>query len=91
MFSFKYRWIADVLVLSLIVYFGVDAFITILDTKLSPTPVKTKEAIKLSKTVAADARPLDDYGIITERNLFGGSPQTSPRCLLNRSPLKRCQ
>jgi general secretion pathway protein C len=75
MFSFKHRWIADILVLSLIVYFGVDALMTILDTKLSPTPIKTKEAIKLSKALAADARPLDDYGIITERNLFGGSPQ----------------
>jgi len=75
MFSFKHRWIADIFVLSLIVYFGVDAFMAILDSRLAPTSVKEKEAIKLSKKVAAELKPLQDYAIITERNLFGGSSQ----------------
>ena len=75
MFSFKHRWIADLFVLSLIVYFGVGAFMAIVDSRLAPTSVKEREAIKLSKKVAAQVKPLQDYAIITERNLFGGSSQ----------------
>ncbi|UCF01667.1 MAG: PDZ domain-containing protein [Deltaproteobacteria bacterium] len=75
MFSFKHRWIADILVLSLIVYFGVDAFITVLNSRLAPTPAMQEEAVKLGEKPAADARPLGDYAIITERNLFGGTSQ----------------
>jgi general secretion pathway protein C len=75
MFSFKHRWIADIFVLSLIVYFGVDAFMAIVDSRLAPTSLKEREAIKLSKKVAAELKPLQDYTIITERNIFGGSSQ----------------
>jgi general secretion pathway protein C len=75
MFSFKHRWIADILVLSLIVYFGVSAFITVLNSRLAPTPAMQEEAVKLSEKPAADAKPLEDYEIITERNLFGGTSQ----------------
>ena len=75
MFSFKHRWIADIFVLSLIVYFGVGAFMAIMDSRLAPTSVKEREAIKLSEKVAAKVKPLQDYEIITERNLFGGSSQ----------------
>jgi general secretion pathway protein C len=75
MFSFKHRWIADILVLSLIVYFGVSAFITVLNSRLAPTPAMQEEAVKLSEKPAADAKPLEDYAIITERNLFGGTSQ----------------
>jgi general secretion pathway protein C len=75
MFSFKHRWIADIFVLSLIVYFGVGAFMAIVDNRLAPSSVKQREAIKLSEKVAARVKPLQDYAIITERNLFGGSSQ----------------
>ncbi len=75
MFSFKYRWICDILVLSLIVYFGVDAFITVLNSRLAPGPVVERGAMTLSKSPAAAVRPLKDYEIISERNLFGGSSQ----------------
>ncbi len=75
MFSFKHRWIADILVLSLIVYFGVDAFMTVLNSRLAPTPAMQEQAVKLSEKPAAAARPLEDYAIITERNLFGGTSQ----------------
>jgi general secretion pathway protein C len=75
MFSFKHRWIADILVLSLIVYFGVDAFMTVLNSRLAPTPAMQERAVKLSEKSAAAARPLEDYAIITERNLFGGTSQ----------------
>ncbi len=75
MFSFKHRWIADILVLSLIVYFGVDAFMTVLNSRLAPTPAMQEQAVKLSEKSAAAARPLEDYAIITERNLFGGTSQ----------------
>ena len=73
MFSFKHRWIADIFVLSLIVYFGVGAFMAILDSRLAPTSAKEREAIKFSQQVTAEVKPLQDYEIITERNLFGGS------------------
>jgi len=75
MFSFRHRWIADIFVLSLIVYFGVGAFMAIVDSRLAPSSVKEREAIKLSKKVAAQVKPLQDYAIITERNLFGGGSQ----------------
>jgi len=73
MFSFKHRWVADILVLSLIIYFGVSAFMAVLGNKLAPTPVTDESAIKLSKGPAAEVKPLDDYAIITERSLFGGT------------------
>ncbi|MEJ2366552.1 MAG: type II secretion system protein GspC [Deltaproteobacteria bacterium] len=73
MFSFRHRWIADIFVLSLIVYFGVGAFLAILDSRLAPTSVKEREAIKFGQQVTAEVKPLQDYAIITERNLFGGS------------------
>lgn len=47
----------------------------IVDSRLAPTSVKEREAIKLSKKVATQVKPLQDYAIITERNLFGGSSQ----------------
>ena len=75
MFSFKHRWIADILVLSLIVYFGVDAFMTVLNSRLAPTPAMQEQQVKLSEKAAAAARPLEEYAIITERNLFGGTSQ----------------
>jgi general secretion pathway protein C len=75
MFSFKHRWIADIFVLSLIVYFGVGAFMAIVDSRLAPTSLKEREAIKLSEKVAPQEKPLQDYAIITERNLFGGNSQ----------------
>ena len=75
MFSFKHRWIADIFVLSLIVYFGVNAFMAILDSRLAPTSVKEREAIRVSRKAEAQLKPLQDYAIITERNLFGGSSQ----------------
>lgn len=77
MFSFKHRWVADILVLSLIVYFGVSAFMAVLGNKLAPTPVTDESTIKLSNGPAAEVRPLDDYGIIAERSLFGGTSKGS--------------
>jgi general secretion pathway protein C len=75
MFSFKHRWIADIFVLSLIVYFGVGAFMAIMDSRLAPTSLKEREAIKLHQEVTAEVKPLQDYAVITERNLFGGNSQ----------------
>jgi len=75
MFSFKYRWIADMFVLSLIVYFGVGAFTAVLDSRLAPTSLKEREAIKVSQQVTSEVKPLQDYAIISERNIFGGSSQ----------------
>ena len=75
MFSFKHRWIADIFVLSLIVYFGVGAVMAIMDSRLAPTSLKESESIKLHQEVSAEVKPLQDYAIITERNLFGGNAQ----------------
>lgn len=73
MFSFKHRWVADMLVLSLIIYFGVSAFMAVLGNKLAPTPVTDESKIEFSKGPAAEVRPLDDYASISERSLFGGT------------------
>lgn len=48
---------------------------TVLNSRLAPTPAMQEQAVKLSEKPAADARPLEDYAIITERNLFGGTSQ----------------
>ena len=77
MFSFKHRWIADLLVLSLIVYFGVNASMAVLGSKLASTPVKDQSTIQPSKSLAAKVRPLDDYAIISERSLFGASTKAT--------------
>ena len=77
MFSFKHRWVADILVLSMIIYFGVSAFMAVLGNKLAPTPVTDESAIELRKGPAAEVKPLDDYAIITERSLFGGTSKGS--------------
>ena len=47
----------------------------VVDTRLAPTSVKEREAINLGKEVTTEMKPLNDYAIITERNLFGGSSQ----------------
>lgn len=48
---------------------------TVLNSRLAPTPAMQEQAVKLSEKPAAAARPLEDYAIITERNLFGGTSQ----------------
>lgn len=77
MFSFKHRWIADILVLSLIVYFTVNAVMAVLGNKLATTPVTAESTIEFSKGPASEVRPLEDYAIISERSIFGGSSQGS--------------
>jgi general secretion pathway protein C len=77
MISFKHRWIADIVVVSLILYFGVDAFITLLDNKLAPIPVATQSGVKLGDNLEVEVRPLEEYAIIAERNLFGGNGKGS--------------
>jgi general secretion pathway protein C len=48
---------------------------TVLNSRLAPTPAMQEQAVKLSEKPAATARPLEEYAIITERNLFGGTSQ----------------
>lgn len=76
MFSFKHRWICDILVLSLIIYFGVDAFINVLNARLAPVPVVEEGKVESARRSAADTKPLKYYAIISERNLFGGSSES---------------
>lgn len=49
----------------------------VLGNKLAPTPVTDESAIELRKGPAAEVKPLDDYAIITERSLFGGTSKGS--------------
>jgi len=76
MFSFKHRWICDILVLSLIIYLGVDAFINVLNARLEPVPVVDEEKVSATSRLATDIKPLEYYAIISERNLFGGSSES---------------
>ncbi|MFP3870669.1 MAG: type II secretion system protein GspC [Syntrophobacteria bacterium] len=76
----KYRWICDILVLSLIVYFAVSATTRVLDARLSVNPAAEPVPVETKATRSCKVRPLEDYAIIAKRNLFGGvsQEQSSP-------------
>jgi general secretion pathway protein C len=75
MIAMKRRWVWDILVLSLIVYFAVDALISVLDAKLAPKPGAEISPVKSATRQSGAFRPLEEYGIISKRNLFGGGAQ----------------
>ena len=75
MYLLKHRWIYGLLVLGLIIYFLVDAVLTVSDSRLAPVPAIDEGAVKTTTYPTATVRPLKQYAIISERNLFGGRPQ----------------
>jgi general secretion pathway protein C len=73
----KYRWIYNLLVISLVTYFGVSAALSLWratpEIDLEPSATAVKAPIKKSAQIPS----LDNYNIIAERNLFGSSEEES--------------
>ena len=69
----KHRWLYNILVLTVIVYFAVNSVVSVLEVKLIPTPAGTAPPVKASVKKTNALRPLEQYAVVSERNLFGGS------------------
>jgi len=69
----KHRWLYNILVLTVIVYFAVNSVVSVLEVKLIPPPAVDAPPVKASVKQTNALRPLDQYAIVSERNLFGGS------------------
>jgi len=74
--SLKYIWIYNFLVLSLVAYFGGSALFSLQKARSEPIPISAApEPAKATIKAAAPLPPLEDYKVVIERNLFGGTPQ----------------
>jgi general secretion pathway protein C len=69
----KHRWLYNILVLTVIVYFAVNAVVSVLKVQLIPNPAGTAPPVKASVKKTNALRPLEQYAVVSERNLFGGS------------------
>jgi general secretion pathway protein C len=69
----KHRWLYNVLVLTVVVYFAVKSVVSVLEVKLIPQPAANAPPVKASVKKTNALRPLDEYTVVSERNLFGGS------------------
>jgi general secretion pathway protein C len=69
----KHRWLCDILVLTMIVYLAVSGAVSVLNVTLAPNPAAAVPPVKPATAKAASLRPLEQYAIVSERNLFGGS------------------
>jgi len=69
----KHRWLCNILVLTVTVYLVVNAVVSVLEVVLAPNPAAEAAPVRASIGKAASLRPLEQYAIISERNLFGGS------------------
>jgi len=69
----KHRWLYNILVLTVIVYFAVNAVVSVLEVKLIPSSAADAPPVKASVKTTNALPPLDQYAIVSERNLFGGS------------------
>lgn len=86
----KRPWIFILLAFVLVVYFWVPTLLMVLEDKHEPVP----DPISATTKPAVTRRPLDEYSIIAERNLFGtsqkkGSPTSEEMeaILLKRIPV----
>jgi len=69
----KHRWLYNILVLTMIVYFAVNAVVSVLEVKLIPPPASSAPPVKASIPKTKGLQPLEQYAVVSERNLFGGS------------------
>jgi len=69
----KHRWLYNILVLTVIVYFAVDSVVSVLEVKLIPNPAEDAPPVKASVKKTNALRPLEQYAIVSERNLFAGA------------------
>jgi type II secretion system protein C len=72
----KHRWLYNLVLLGLITYFWVPALFSLRSASSAPGPeINPAPVIEAKKKAPAPFRPLEDYKIIAERNLFGGSEE----------------
>jgi general secretion pathway protein C len=71
--AMKHRWLCDILVLTVIVYLAVNGAVSVLEVALAPNLAAEAPPVRAWVEKAASLRPLDQYAIVSERNLFGGS------------------
>jgi general secretion pathway protein C len=69
----KHRWLYNILVLTVIVYFSVNSVVSVLKVKLIPPPSANAPPVKASVTKTNALPPVEQYAIVSERNLFGGT------------------
>ncbi|HVO84216.1 MAG TPA: type II secretion system protein GspC [Syntrophobacteria bacterium] len=69
----KHRWLYNILVLTVIVYFSVNSVVSVLEVKLIPPPAANAPPVKASVTKTKALRRVEQYAIVSERNLFGGA------------------
>jgi len=69
----KHRWLYNILVLTVIVYFAVNSVVSVLEVKLIPRPAGNAPPVKASVKKTNPLRPLEQYAVVSERNLFGGT------------------
>jgi len=63
--------VPNIILLGIIGYFCASAVGNLLNASRQPFPVASPPAVDFSSKPEATIRPLEDYAIITERNLFG--------------------
>lgn len=71
----KHRWLYNLIVLGLITYFWVPALFSLRSASSAPGPEISPAPVIEAKKAPAPFRPLEDYKIIVEHNLFGGSEE----------------
>ena len=69
----KHRWLYNILVLTVVVYFAVNTVVSVLEVRLIPSPASNAPPVKASVKKTNALSPIDQYAIVSERNLFGGS------------------
>ena len=74
----KNRWIPNVLVIMVVLYFGVSGLSSLWKARVDPGPTIEPLPVKASIGMPGTIRPLDQYSIVAERNLFGGSDEDIP-------------
>jgi general secretion pathway protein C len=74
----RHRWLYDLLVLALVAYFVAGAVTGFFEARLTPDPVIESVAVKAAEDKSSTSRPLKEYTVISERNLFGGEAAGTP-------------
>lgn len=71
--SIRHRWLYNLLIVSLMGYFGLSALFTLNKARSEPLPVLAAEPEKAKIKEPVPMKPLEEYMVIVTRNLFGGT------------------
>lgn len=73
--AIKYRWFYDLLVISLMGYWGLSTLLSLTETRSVPFPVNASDPEKTHIEKPAPAKRFSDYRVILVRNLFGSAKE----------------